>query len=43
MSSCPMLLVTERKSATIRMARHRFARPANVFSELESLRNASRG
>jgi len=33
----------ERKSPTIRRARHRFARPANVFSELESLRNASRG
>src|SRR6266545_5396607 len=33
-----MLLVMERKSSTIRRARHRFARPANVFSERESLR-----
>ncbi|PYO55613.1 MAG: hypothetical protein DMD83_18735 [Candidatus Rokuibacteriota bacterium] len=33
-----MLPVMERKSPTIRRARHRFARPANVFSELESLR-----
>src|SRR5206468_8779103 len=35
-----MLLVKERKSPTIRRARH-LARPANVFSERESLRTVS--